>query len=53
VSGDRAIDVGCGTGFQTAILDGLGYQTVRIDIAGALVAGARDKLAATESWAQL
>ena len=52
VAGDRAIDVGCGTGFQTTILEGLGYQTVGIDIAGDLVTHAREKLAATGSRAQ-
>ena len=52
VAGERAIDVGCGTGFQTTILEGLGYQTVGIDIAGDLVARAREKLATTGSRAQ-
>lgn len=39
----RALDVGCGTGFQTAILLELGYETLGVDLSPALlrVAGAR------------
>jgi SAM-dependent methyltransferase len=37
----RALDAGCGTGFQTAILLALGYRTVGIDLSGGLLAVAR------------
>jgi len=39
----RALDAGCGTGFQTAILVELGYDTLGLDLSPALlrVAGAR------------
>jgi len=37
----RALDAGCGTGFQTAILLALGYRTVGVDLSGGLLAVAR------------
>jgi SAM-dependent methyltransferase len=37
----RALDAGCGTGFQTAILLDLGYDTVGLDLSAALLATAR------------
>jgi SAM-dependent methyltransferase len=37
----RALDAGCGTGFQTAILAELGYATHGVDIAARLLAAAR------------
>jgi MPBQ/MSBQ methyltransferase len=40
----RALDAGCGTGFQTALLDDLGYETHGFDISGGLVAVARRRL---------
>lgn len=36
-----ALDAGCGTGFQTAILVALGYRTVGIDLSAGLLAVAR------------
>jgi MPBQ/MSBQ methyltransferase len=41
--GPRALDAGCGTGFQTAILLELGYETLGVDLSRAVlrVAGAR------------
>jgi MPBQ/MSBQ methyltransferase len=41
--GLRALDAGCGTGFQTAILLELGYETLGVDLAGALLRGARTR----------
>jgi|RhiMetdeSRZDD1v2_1073273.scaffolds.fasta_scaffold298892_1 ubiquinone/menaquinone biosynthesis C-methylase UbiE len=35
--GLTALDVGCGTGLQTFLLDALGYETTGIDIAAALI----------------
>jgi len=40
----RALDAGCGTGFQTALLEGLGYDTHGVDIAPRLLAVARRRL---------
>jgi SAM-dependent methyltransferase len=37
----RALDAGCGTGLQTAILVDLGYETVGTDLAASLLAVAR------------
>ena len=39
-----ALDAGCGTGFQAAVLQALGYRTHGIDIAAALLAVARRRL---------
>lgn len=39
--GAAALDAGCGTGFQAAVLDTLGYHTHGVDIAAALLAVAR------------
>ena len=41
-----ALDAGCGTGFQAAILEELGYRTHGIDAAGALLAIAKRRLPA-------
>ena len=35
---ERALDAGCGTGFQTALLEELGYETHGIDISAGLLA---------------
>src|SRR5262249_57875057 len=40
----RALDAGCGTGFQAAILSGFGYQTHGLDIAAGMLAVARQRL---------
>ncbi len=40
----RALDAGCGTGFQAAILQELGYTTHGVDVAGRLLARARCRL---------
>jgi SAM-dependent methyltransferase len=37
----RALDAGCGTGFQTAILLGLGYDVAGTDLSASLLAAAR------------
>jgi SAM-dependent methyltransferase len=37
----RALDVGCGSGFQTALLEGLAYETHGVDISPKLLALAR------------
>lgn len=42
----RALDVGCGTGFATALLVDLGYTTHGLDLAPALLAVARARLPA-------
>ena len=39
----RALDAGCGSGFQAALLQALGYETHGIDVSGRLVALARRK----------
>jgi SAM-dependent methyltransferase len=46
-SGRRALDAGCGTGFQTTLLARLGYETHGIDLSPGLLAVARDRLAQT------
>jgi ubiquinone/menaquinone biosynthesis C-methylase UbiE len=43
----RALDAGCGTGFQTAVLESLGYQTHGVDLSSGLLAVARRKLPST------
>jgi MPBQ/MSBQ methyltransferase len=40
----QALDAGCGTGFQAAILEGLGYETHGLDISAGLLAVARRRL---------
>jgi SAM-dependent methyltransferase len=40
----RALDAGCGSGFQTALLDALGYMTHGADISAGLLATARRRL---------
>jgi len=40
----RALDAGCGNGFQTALLQDLGYDTHGVDLAAALLAVARRRL---------
>jgi MPBQ/MSBQ methyltransferase len=40
----RALDAGCGTGFQAAHLAALGYETHGIDLSAALLARARQRL---------
>jgi SAM-dependent methyltransferase len=42
----RALDAGCGTGFQTALLAGAGYAAHGVDVAGAALAVARARLPA-------
>jgi SAM-dependent methyltransferase len=37
----RALDAGCGTGFQTAILQALGYETLGVDVSAGLLRVAR------------
>jgi len=37
----RALDAGCGSGFQTALLHGLGYESHGVDIAARLLAAGR------------
>jgi SAM-dependent methyltransferase len=39
--GGRALDAGCGTGFQTARLESLGYETHGVDLSARLLAVAR------------
>jgi SAM-dependent methyltransferase len=39
--GARALDAGCGTGFQSALLDELGWQTHGVDVSAGLLAVAR------------
>jgi len=39
----RALDAGCGSGFQTAILEELGYETHGIDLSPCLLALARNR----------
>ena len=40
----RALDAGCGSGFQTAILEELGYETHGIDLSPRLVALAKSRV---------
>ena len=40
----RALDAGCGNGFQTALLERLGYDTHGVDVAPRLLAVARSRL---------
>jgi len=40
----RALDAGCGHGFQTALLRALGYETHGVDLAAALLALARRRV---------
>lgn len=40
----HALDAGCGTGFQTALLQGLGYRVHGIDLSPGLLAVARTRL---------
>jgi SAM-dependent methyltransferase len=39
----RALDAGCGTGFQTAILLELGYEAFGVDLSAALLRAARER----------
>jgi SAM-dependent methyltransferase len=41
----RALDAGCGTGFQAAVLASLGYRTHGVDLSPKLLAVARHRLA--------
>jgi MPBQ/MSBQ methyltransferase len=41
----RALDAGCGTGLQTALLEAMGYDTHGVDLSAGLLAKARPKLA--------
>ena len=41
----RALDAGCGTGFQTAILRELGYETAGVDLSAGLLRVARARCA--------
>jgi len=41
----RALDAGCGTGFQAAVLESLGYRTHGLDISAGLLAMARRRRA--------
>jgi SAM-dependent methyltransferase len=41
----RALDAGCGTGFQTAILRELGYETLGLDLSAGLLHVARQRCA--------
>ena len=43
----RALDAGCGTGFQGALLERLGYETHGVDVAAKLLAVARQRLVAS------
>jgi MPBQ/MSBQ methyltransferase len=44
--GGRALDAGCGTGFQTELLAGLGWRAHGVDISAGLLAVARRRLPA-------
>jgi len=44
VTGRRALDVGCGTGIQTQILERIGYETCSIDISSGLLNVTRRKI---------
>src|SRR5688572_25001357 len=39
-----ALDAGCGTGFQTAVLQALGYRAHGLDVSAGLLAVARRRL---------
>lgn len=41
----RALDAGCGTGFQAQVLERLGWRVHGLDLAAALLAAARERLA--------
>ena len=41
VTGDRAVDIGCGTGRSTRFLQGLGFDVVGVDISATMIAKAR------------
>ncbi|MCD4690607.1 methyltransferase domain-containing protein [bacterium] len=43
VDGKRALDFGCGTGRSTRFLNGLGFDTVGVDVAGHMVARASER----------
>jgi SAM-dependent methyltransferase len=43
-AGARALDAGCGTGFQSALLHTLGWRTHGVDVSGGLLAVARRRL---------
>jgi len=43
----RSLDAGCGTGFQTALLEELGYDSYGVDVAPRLLAVARRRLASS------
>ena len=47
-AGGRALDAGCGTGFQTARLADLGWQAHGVDISGGLLAVARQHVSQAE-----
>jgi SAM-dependent methyltransferase len=40
----RALDAGCGTGFQTAVLEELGYRAHGVDLSAGLLRVARERL---------
>jgi len=44
VASPRALDAGCGTGFQAAVLQELGYTVHGLDLAPRLLRAARDRL---------
>ncbi len=44
----RSLDAGCGTGFQTVLLERLGYETHGVDVAPRLLAVARRRLPSSE-----
>jgi SAM-dependent methyltransferase len=44
-AGQRALDAGCGTGFQARVLRALGYETHGVDISAGLLAVARRTVA--------
>jgi SAM-dependent methyltransferase len=44
----RALDAGCGTGFQTAILLDLGYETAGVDLSAGLLRVARGRCAGAQ-----
>ena len=43
-AGARALDAGCGTGFQAALLADLGWRAYGVDVSGGLLAVARRRL---------